>query len=344
MVVAARAVSVGGFDLPGSPGLVEPGFQWAVDAQDREPALAGTRLDPVPGASFGLGGAELDDEVAVVLGVHALGLAVDARVGVVGLQQGAGLGVVDVDGPEGLGGDRGGQGERVAASAIQPRAVGVAGGEGVLGADADGGVGHRGGDAGADVVHHRAGVEQPGAVGEELVAATDERGRPCAVGVVVDRGIAGREHEAAHDAGPDARGGVEDRAHPLVGRKRLPGDDPDGGELAGALGIQRRGGLVGHDRGDLLEVREVVGVHAVELGLGEVEELRGRRIVGLGQRVYAGGHQALHAPQRTDDQPARVGRRLRDEVAAGHVPVVVRAGGSGTCRPSPDRGRRGRGR
>ncbi len=34
-------------DLARLPGLVEPGFQRTVQAQDHEPALAGHRLDPV---------------------------------------------------------------------------------------------------------------------------------------------------------------------------------------------------------------------------------------------------------------------------------------------------------
>ena len=42
----------------------------------------------------------------------------------------------------------------------------------------------------------------------------------------------------------DPGGLVEDGAHPLVGRERLAGDDPDRGELAGALGVKRLGGLL----------------------------------------------------------------------------------------------------
>ena len=36
-----------GLDLAGLPGLVEPGFEWSVEAQDREPALAGDGSQPV---------------------------------------------------------------------------------------------------------------------------------------------------------------------------------------------------------------------------------------------------------------------------------------------------------
>ena len=64
-------------------------------------------------------------------------------------------------------------------------------------------------------------------------------------------------------------------------------------------------------------------VDAVELGLGEVQELGRRRVVGLRQRVDAGGLQVLHAAERADDEPVRVGRRPGDEVAVGDVAVVT---------------------
>ncbi|MDJ0817523.1 MAG: hypothetical protein QNJ58_15040, partial [Desulfobacterales bacterium] len=35
------------FNLPGPPGLLEPRFERAVEAQDGEPAFAGDGLDPV---------------------------------------------------------------------------------------------------------------------------------------------------------------------------------------------------------------------------------------------------------------------------------------------------------
>ena len=215
------------------------------------------------------------------------------------------------------------EGERVVAAAVEPGAVGVAGGERVLGADSDAGVGHGGGDAGADVAHHRPGVEQPGAVAEELVAAADERRRPCAVGVVVDVGVAWREHEAAHDPGLDPCRLVEDRAHPLVGCERSAGGDPDRGELSGTLGVERFGGLIGDDRRDLLEEREVVAVNAVERGMREVQELRLRWVAGAPERVDARARQVLHAAERADDQPVRVRRRPGDEVAIGDLAVVI---------------------
>ena len=88
------AVSVGGFDLAGSPGLVEPGFEWAVEAEDREPALAGNGLEPVDVvARRARSGPKWMTSVAVGLGRRMpVGAAVDARLGVVGLEQRSGSG------------------------------------------------------------------------------------------------------------------------------------------------------------------------------------------------------------------------------------------------------------
>ena len=62
---------------------------------------------------------------------------------------------------------------------------------------------------------------------------------------------------------------------------------------------------------------------AVELGVGEVQELRRRRVAGLRERVDPRAHQILHAAQRADHQPAGVRRRAGDEVPVGDVAVVV---------------------
>ena len=35
------------FDLTWTPGLIEPGLQWPIESQQREPALARDGLDPV---------------------------------------------------------------------------------------------------------------------------------------------------------------------------------------------------------------------------------------------------------------------------------------------------------
>ena len=158
-------------------------------------------------------GSEVDDDVAVGLGVQVAEAVVDARVGVVGLQQGAGLGVVDVDRPERLDRDRRREGERVVLGAVEGVAVGVVDGVGVLRADAGRGVGHRRGDAGADVVHQGAVVEHPRAVGEELVAAADEGGLPRRALEDVDVGVTRLVQQGAGDPGPDPGRLVEDVAH-----------------------------------------------------------------------------------------------------------------------------------
>ena len=58
--------------------------------------------------------------------------------------------------------------------------------------------------------------------------------------------------------------------------------------------------------------------------LGEVDELRLRRIVGLrpaGRCAWSAGSST--PSERADDEPVRVGRRLRDEVAVGDLAVVA---------------------
>jgi hypothetical protein len=63
--------------------LVEPGFERAVEAQDREPALAGDGAQPVDvGSRFVR--AEADDRLPVTCGLDVGEAVVDARVGVVG--------------------------------------------------------------------------------------------------------------------------------------------------------------------------------------------------------------------------------------------------------------------
>ena len=124
--------------------------------------------------------------------------------------------------------------------------------------------GHSGGDPGADVVHHRASIEQPGAVGEELVATTDERCLPGAVVVVVRPSVPRPVQQSPSDPRSDAGGMLEDAAHPVIGFERLPVDDPQARDLAGAFRIECADRLLLDDRVDLLEEVEVVRVSAVE--------------------------------------------------------------------------------
>ena len=81
--------------------------------------------------------------------------------------------------------------------------------------------------------------------------------------------------------------------------------------------------LVGDDRRDLLKVGEVVGVDAVELGLGEVQELRRRRIAGLRERVDPRAHQILDAAERANHEPAGIRGRPGDEAPARDLAVVI---------------------
>jgi hypothetical protein len=88
----------GGVDLRRLPGLVGPGLQGCGEAQHREPALARNGRDPARLVSGCRRWSEADGR-GVVVGGHGAAQAVPAGVRGVGLQQGACLGVVDVDGP-----------------------------------------------------------------------------------------------------------------------------------------------------------------------------------------------------------------------------------------------------
>ena len=142
-------------------------------------------------------------------------------------------------------------------------------------------------------MHQRAVVEHPGAVGQELVAAADERGLPRGVVVDEDGPVAGLVEERAGEPGGGIRRLVEDLAAVVVGLEGAAVHDADGGELAGAFGVERVRGLLLDDRVDLLEEGEVVAVDAVERRLREVDEPGRRRVVRGGEGVDAGGEQGV---------------------------------------------------
>jgi hypothetical protein len=76
---------------------------------------------------------------------------------------------------------------------------------------------------------------------------------------------------------------VVDPAQAVVGGEPLALDQADGGQLAGPLGVQGLGRFFLDKVVDLLLEPEVVGMHGVEVELGPVDPLVGRRILGLGQ-------------------------------------------------------------
>src|SRR5215217_2921129 len=86
------------------PALVEPCLQRSVEAEEREPRLAGERLDPVVLLALWCPRTEVQIVGAVLVNLQRAGVAgqggPDRRRH---LDEGAGLGVVDVDGPEVLG-------------------------------------------------------------------------------------------------------------------------------------------------------------------------------------------------------------------------------------------------
>jgi hypothetical protein len=86
------------------PSLVEPRLERSVEAEQHEPGLAGQGLDPVRLLTLGRGGAEVQVVGAVGVGLELAGAAGQGRPDGRGdLGERAGLGVVDVHGPEVLG-------------------------------------------------------------------------------------------------------------------------------------------------------------------------------------------------------------------------------------------------
>ncbi len=83
--------------------MVEPGLEWAVEAQDREPALAGDGLDPVVLVLLRRFGSEVEIDRAVMVVAQVVAFAVAAGEPLAGLQFRSGLRVVDDDRPEVLG-------------------------------------------------------------------------------------------------------------------------------------------------------------------------------------------------------------------------------------------------
>jgi hypothetical protein len=110
--------------------------------------------------------------------------------------------------------------------------------------------------------------------------------------------------------------------------------------LAGPLGVQGLGRFFLDKVVDLLIEPDVVGMHGVEVELGPVDPLVGRRILGLGQGVDRGvlhvGH-AAHAdgvqPAPQGDQVCPPGTQFEEHLDAPHevvCPVAI-------ARPPPPR-------
>ena len=126
----------------------------------------------------------------------------------------------------------------------------------------------------------------------------------------------------------------------VVGFERPAADDADRRQLTGPFGIEGPFGFLLDDLVDLLEEAEVVGVDAVERRLRDVHESGLGRIVGCRQRVDPCRQQGVQPVEGADHHPVRVRRRLEHEVPVGNLAVMVRAAGTGTCRPDRDRVRR----
>jgi hypothetical protein len=143
------------------------------------------------------------------------------------------------------------------------------------------GTGHGRGDDGREIVEGGAGIEQTGPVMEELVAAADEGLQPGRALKDGGFGIPGGVDQGPADRRRGPGRGVKGCLSPLVRRERPAVDDPDAGQLPGPLGVQGTGRLLLDDGVDLFVEGEVVGVHSVEVQIGDVHELRRRRPGGV---------------------------------------------------------------
>ena len=83
------------------------------------------------------------------------------------------------------------------------------------------------------------------------------------------------------------------------------------------------GRLLLNDRVDLLVEREVIGVHRIEVRLGDVDELDCGRAVGGSQRIDPCFLQGRDAAQGPEHYPVGEGERPIDEVAIRHVAFVA---------------------
>jgi len=106
-------------EFASAPGLVEPGLERAVAAEEHEPALVWHRLDPVRLVAGGYGRADVEVTRAIVVRDEWIALVVLARVRLPGLQLRSGRWVVGDDRPEVLGRRVGGDVEPVALGPVE---------------------------------------------------------------------------------------------------------------------------------------------------------------------------------------------------------------------------------
>ena len=317
-------------DLARPPGLVEPRFRGAVDAQDGVPALAGHGLDPVR-----LAGGRLRTEVDVhrAIGVddEVLVLAADAGELLIRLQHRADLVVVDDHRPEVLDRNVGRQVQPVALAAVEGDALRVHAGPGVLRALADHLLFHGRRDAGGEEVVHDVAVEvhDPRLTFEPVAA--EERQTPGAVLVVEIFLLPDPE-------GHGARGGVayqrrlgEDLLQAVVRRERFALLDADRGIEPQPDRIERLARLLLHHLVQEFPEGIVGRRHRAEVPAGYVDERHGRRIGGIGQtidprvllhEVDTGFRVAIHH-EAAPRGPQAECRRLHDEVAVGNLATVA---------------------
>ena len=221
------------FNLTGTPGLVEPGFGWAIETQEGEPALAGNRLDPVRFLAGRRLRAEVEIDRPIFVLDHLVAGVVLAGVRLAGLEFGASLRVIDHHGNELQGGRILGQVQLVVLAAVKGIAVCVQVAPGVLRPCADQLHRHRRRVDGGHVKGVNPCIQMAAAhalVFEELIVPADEASFPVAAFIKEFRLIAFVPEDRP-------RGGVgyrnrlgQNLLHAGVGGKGLALLDADGGE------------------------------------------------------------------------------------------------------------------
>src|SRR5262249_2124464 len=119
-------------DFSGSPGLIEPRFQRAIEAKNDEPALAGNHLHPVMLKTGRRFGAEIDIDGAIHIDLEIRGVTAHARELLIGLQHPPRLVGVEDDRPEILGRNVGGKVQFVGLGAVERMALRIVHGPRIL--------------------------------------------------------------------------------------------------------------------------------------------------------------------------------------------------------------------
>ena len=220
-------------DVVGLPGLIEKGFERSVESEEREPAFAGRRLDPVLGvvsASRRRVGPEVDVDGTIDIRDRS-GVAAHRRERLATAQDRAAVGVVGDDRPEVLRGDVRRDVQTIALAAVEESAGRVARRPQVLRAGSHMLLDHRRRHANGDVGEAGAAVGVDVALRIPGGRPADERPLPGAIEVDEARRIVGVEAAGAGNRRRESCRVVEERLARAIGGERLALLDADRGEL-----------------------------------------------------------------------------------------------------------------